>query len=246
MFEVIESVLQSKIFKFFICILLGVYVCFMIITPINNGWQSAITTWKEWQTFNAAIIAFLSTLLIVHSTKISERKNMLRKRNATKAFMPTALAELCDYMKSLIQLLEKLHQGNEAFELKVKPNIPAQAFIRIEKFIEESVHQDQKLVEHLIIVINSIQIFDSRLTALLTEKHSVSKQERALYQIDQFILLHALISGMFDYTRNNVDSYNIEKLDKNRFNIKDCTLFMKEDLMNEYANKNINFDLFVK
>ena len=246
MFAAIESVLQSKIFKFFICILLGVYVCFMIITPINNGWQSAITTWKEWQTFNAAIIAFLSTLLIVHSTKISERKNMLRKRNATKAFMPTALAELCDYMKSLIQLLEKLHQGNEAFELKVKPNIPAQAFIRIEKFIEESVHQDQKLVEHLIIVINSIQIFDSRLTALLTEKHSVSKQERALYQIDQFILLHALISGMFDYTRNNVDSYNIEKLDKNRFNIKDCTLFMKEDLMNEYANKNINFDLFVK
>ncbi|MGR3983344.1 hypothetical protein [Pseudoalteromonas sp. 1181_04] len=246
MFEVIESVLQSKIFKFFICILLGVYVCFMIITPINNGWQSAITTWKEWQTFNAAIIAFLSTLLIVHSTKISERKNMLRKRNATKAFMPIALAELCDYMKSLIQLLEKLHQGNEAFELKVKPNIPAQAFIRIEKFIEESVPQDQKLVEHLIIVINCIQVFDSRLTTLLTDKHLVNKQKRAFYQINQFILLHALISGMFDYTRNNAGSYNTKKLNKERFWIKGCPLYMTDIEMEEYANKEINLNLFVE
>jgi len=218
----------------------------MIITPINDGWHPAISTWKEWQTFNAAIIAFLSTLLIVHSSKIAEHYNMHRKRNAAKAFMPIALTELCDYMKSLIQLLEKLHQGNEAFELKVKPNIPAQAFIRIEKFIEESVPQDQKLVEHLIIVINCIQVFDSRLTTLLTDKHLVNKQKRAFYQINQFILLHALISGMFDYTRNNAGSYNTKKLNKKRFWVKDCPLYMTDIEMEEYANKEINFELFVE
>lgn len=246
MFAAIESVLQSKIFKVFICILLGIYVCLMIIIPIDNGWQPAISTWKEWQTFNAAIIAFLSTLLIVHSSKIAEHYNMQRKRNAAKAFMPIALAELCDYMKSLIQLLEKLHQGNEAFELKVKPNIPEQAFKRVEKFIEESVPQDQKLVEHLIIVINCIQVFDSRITTLLTDKNIMNKQERAFYQINQFILLHALVSGMFGYIRNNVSSYNIDKLDKNRFDIKDCPLYMTDIEMEEYANKEINFELFVK
>lgn len=246
MFAAIESVLQSKTFKVFICILLGIYVCLMIIIPINNGWQPAISTWKEWQTFNAAIIAFLSTLLIVHSSKIAEHYNMQRKRNAAKAFMPIALAELCDYMKSLIQLLEKLHQGNEEFDFKVKPTIPEQAFKRIEKFIEESVLQDQKLVEHLIIVINCIQVFDSRITTLLTDKNIMNKQKRAFYQINQFILLHALISGMFDYTRNNVGSYNTKKLNKERFWIKDCPLYMTDIEMEGYADKEINLNLFVE
>ena len=106
--------------------------------------------------------------------------------------------------------------------------------------------QDQKLVEHLIIVINCIQVFDSRLTTLLTDKHLVDKQKRASYQINQFILLHALVSGMFGYIRNNVSSYNIDKLDKNRFDIKDCPLYMTDIEMEEYANKEINFELFVK
>ncbi len=246
MFAVIESVLQSKLFKLFIFSLLISYIFFMIFVPLWNGWHPAISTWKEWQTFNAAIIAFLSTLLIVHSSKIAEHYNMQRKRNAAKAFMPMALAELCDYMKSLIQLLENLHQGNEEFDLKVKPKIPEQAFKRIEKFIEESVLQDQKLVEHLIIVINCIQVFDSRITTLLTDKNIMNKQKRAFYQINQFILLHALISGMFDYTRNNVGSYNAKKLNKERFWIKDCPLYMTDIEMEEYANKEINFDLFIK
>ena len=246
MFAVIESVLQSKLFKLFIFSLLISYIFFMIFVPLWNGWHPAISTWKEWETFNASIIVFLSTLLIVHSSKIAEHYNMQRKRNAAKAFMPMALAELCDYMKSLIQLLENLHQGNEEFDLKVKPKIPEQAFKRIEKFIEESVLQDQKLVEHLIIVINCIQVFDSRITTLLTDKNIMNKQKRAFYQINQFILLHALISGMFDYTRNNVGSYNAKKLNKERFWIKDCPLYMTDIEMEEYANKEINFDLFIK
>lgn len=46
--------------------------------------------------------------------------------------------------------------------------------------------------------------------------------------------------------RNNVSSYNIDKLDKNRFDIKDCPLYMTNIEMKEYANKKINFELFVK
>ena len=74
----------------------------------------------------------------------------------------------------------------------------------------------------------------------------MNKQERVFYQINQFILLHALTAGMFDYTRNNVGSYNINKLNKERFWIKKCPLYMTEIEMEEYANKDINFDLFIK
>lgn len=246
MFSTIDRVLQAKSFHILISVFVILYLWFMILSPISNGWQSALTVWKTWQTLNASVIAFISTLIIFQSTRITQQLIAMQKRNATKAFMPIALAELCDYMKSLIQLLEKLHQGNEVFELKVKPNIPAQAFIRIEKFIEESVPQDQKLVEHLIIVINCIQVFDSRLTTLLTDKHLVNKQKRAFYQINQFILLHALISGMFDYTRNNAGSYKTKKLNRERFWVKDCPLYMTDIEMKEYANKEINLNLFVE
>lgn len=246
MFSTIDRVLQAKSFHILISVFVILYLWFMILSPISNGWQSALIVWKTWQTLNASVIAFISTLIIFQSTRITQQLTAMRKRNAAKAFMPIALAELCDYVKSLIQLSEELYQGNEVFELKVKPNIPEQVFKRIEKFIEESMPQDQKLVEHLIIVINCIQVFDSRLTTLLTDKHSVNKQKRASYQINQFILLHALVSGMFDYIRNNVSSYNIDKLDKNRFDIKDCPLYMTNIEMKEYANKEINFELFVK
>lgn len=246
MFALIESVLQSKIFKFFICILLGVYVCFMIITPISNGWQSAISTWKEWQTFNAAIIAFLSTLLIVHSTKIAEQKNMLRKRNATKAFMPIALAEMSDYLVELIKLLDELHQEKKEFKLEFKPQLPEAAFKRVEKFIEQSSNQDEKLIEHLTISINSAQVYNSRITSILTDNVISNRKERAFYQINQCTLLHALISGMFDFIRGIDEEYQVTHLDGERFRIKDCPLYMTDPEIEKYKNSEIKFNLFVK
>lgn len=246
MFSTIDKVLRAKPFHILISLFVVLYLWFMVLLPISNGWQSALVVWKAWQTLNASVIAFISTLIIIQSTRISQKNSAMQKRNASKAFMPLALTELCDYIKSLIQLSENLHQSAEVFELQVKPKMPEQAFKRIEKFIEESVHQDQKLIEHLIIVINCIQVFDSRITTLLTDKNIMNKQKRAFYQINQFILLHALISGMFDYTRNNVGSYNAKKLNKERFWIKDCPLYMTDIEMEEYANKEINFDLFIK
>ncbi len=245
MFAVIESVLQSKIFKFFICILLGIYVCFMIIAPISNGWQPAISTWKEWQTFNAAIIAFLSTLLIVHSTKIAEQKNTLRKRNATKAFMPIALAEISDYLVELIKILDELHQEKKDFKVEFKPQLPEAAFKRIEKFIEQSSNQDEKLIEHLTITINSAQVYDSRITSILTENVISNKKDRAFYQITQCTLLHALVSGMFDFARGIDEKYQVTHLNGERFRIKDCPLYMTAPEIEEYQSSEINFSLFV-
>lgn len=245
MFAVIESVLQSKIFKFFICILLGIYVYFMIIAPISNGLQSAISTWKEWQTFNAAIIAFLSTLLIVHSTKIAEQKNMLRKRNSTKAFMPIALAEISDYLVELIKLLDELHQEKKEFKLEFKPQLPEAAFKRIEKFIEQSSNQDEKLIEHLTIVINSAQVYDSRITSILTDNVISNKKDRAFDQITQCTLLHALVSGMFNFARGIDESYQVAHLNSDRFSIKDCPLYMTDPEIEKYKNNEIEFKLFV-
>ena len=255
MFAKIESVLSSKVFKCFIYILLGCYVWSMIIYPffavncadtsLSCRWQSALTTWKNWQTFNAAVIAFISTLIIIHSTRISEQNSALKRRSCAKAFMPSALADLCIYVEDEIKLLDDLYQEKKEFKLELKPQIPESALKRIEKFIQESSQQDQKLVEHLIIVINSIQVFDSRLVSILNDNAISGKKERAFAQINQCILLHALISGMFDFVRGFTKAYDTNNLSRDRFNIKDCTLYMTEPDISELEQREIELKLFV-
>jgi hypothetical protein len=253
MFAKIESILLSKVTKFFIYTLLGLYFWFMIISPFVDAtcvsfacrWQSALDTWQNWQTFNAAVIAFISTLIIIHSTRISEQKNALKRRHSATAFMSSALAELCGYVEDLIKLLDEIHQEKKEFKLEFKPQVPESALKRIEKFIEESSHQDQKIIEHLVIVVNTIQVFDSRLTSILSDNVISNKNERAFYQINQCILLHALISGMFDFSRSIDETYVVFSLDKSRFRIKDCPLYMTDPEMEEYSKKDIEFKLFV-
>ncbi|MCK5818562.1 MAG: hypothetical protein KAH18_04770 [Psychromonas sp.] len=245
MFSVIEVVLQSKLFKFFISFLGAFYLWFMVISPFFDGWNSVLITWKNWQTFNAAVIAFISTLIIIHSTRISEQNKAIRKRNAAKAFMPSALAEIYTYVEDLINLLDDLHLGNKEFKLDFRPQISELALQRIEKFIQESSLYDQKLIEHLVIVINTIQVFDSRITSILSDDVMSNKKERAFYQINQCVLLHSLISGMFDFTRSITDVYDLTYLSSEKFAIKNCSFYMTEPEIDKYKKSEIEFNLFV-
>jgi hypothetical protein len=253
MFVIIEIILKSRVFKLFLIAAIAVYVWFMLITPFTTqscidfecSWQTAISTWKVWQTFNASIIAFLSTLLIVHSTKIIEQKNGLRKRIAAKAFMPIALAEISIYIVDIINLLDDLQKGVKDFKIEFKPVFPEAAFKRIEKFIEQSSHQDRILVEHLIIAINSAQIYDSRVSSILTDSVVSNKKDRDFYQITQCTLLHALLSGMFDFARGIDENYQVTHLNGDRFRIKDCPLYMTEPEIEKYKTSEIVFKLFI-
>jgi hypothetical protein len=245
MYAKIEVVLQSKYFQYFISFLGVVYLWFMVIAPLLQGWESAFVTWKNWQTLNAAVIAFIATLLIIHSTRISEQRKAIKRRYSAKAFMSAALAELCSYLVDLIKLLEDIHQEQNDLKLESKPKIPDTALKRIERFIEESLNQDQMLVEHLVIVINSIQVLDSRAASYLNTTDLSNKTERAFYQINQCILLHALISGMFDFARDITDKYEIKNLNGKRFSISDCPLYMTDSEIEEYTKRKIEFKLFV-
>jgi hypothetical protein len=71
MFSTIDRVLQAKSFHILISVFVILYLWFMILSPISNGWQSALIVWKTWQTLNASVIAFISTLIIFQSTRIT-------------------------------------------------------------------------------------------------------------------------------------------------------------------------------
>jgi hypothetical protein len=245
MYAKIEVVLQSEYFQYFISFLGVVYLWFMVIAPLLQGWESAFVTWKNWQTLNAAVIAFIATLLIIHSTRISEQKKAIKRRHSAKAFMSGALAEMCTYVEDLIKLLDDIHQGKQDLEMTLKPKISESALKRIEKFIEESSNQDQMLVEHLVIVINSIQVFDSRITSYLVTTVISNKKDRAFYQINQCTLLHALISGMFDFTRDITNTYDTNHLNSERFKIDECPLYMTDPEIEKYKKSKIEFKLFV-
>lgn len=255
MFEKIELTLQSKAVQYFILLLVSCYVWFMVFNPLLDApcsdiempckWNYLLATWKGWQTFNAAIIAFMSTLLIIHITRLSEQNSAIKKRNAAKVFMPFALAEVTSYIKEVVILLDDLAEGKKPFKLELKPSVPDLAFKRIEKFIEESANQDAILVGHLTIAINAIQVFDARLAGLLKDSAITNKKERSFGQINQCILLHALISGMFDFTRGLSEKYNVRHLSQDKFWISGCPLYMTDPQMLEIEKREIDLSLFV-
>lgn len=57
------------------CILLGlcffvVYVACMVVIPfVQGGWHYMLSVWYEWQPFNAAMLALLSSIIALYATR---------------------------------------------------------------------------------------------------------------------------------------------------------------------------------
>ncbi|EJL6834405.1 hypothetical protein NMS82_003206 [Vibrio cholerae] len=57
-------------------------------------------TLELWQTFNASVLAFIASMLVIFSTTISERKARAKRRDAKLAFLPQALSEISTYIEA--------------------------------------------------------------------------------------------------------------------------------------------------
>ncbi|MGF1778026.1 hypothetical protein [Vibrio nomapromontoriensis] len=214
------------------------YLYSMFVSPFTNNqcqtmscrWANLLDTWKIWQSLNASVIAFVSGLLVIYSTTLSEQTKMLQKRKVARAFLPKALAEISNYLKEM------------ASELR-KPDLPQSALKRIESFLEFTQPEDSLLSEHLVIVINTLQVYDSRLDGYY-DRRRVRQDLQAFNQINLCTKLSALISGMYSYARNQEEIYENKTLDCNMFGTNDINLYMTKEELDECSKKPITLELF--
>ena len=254
MFDKIASLVNSKYLHYFVFIMLLIFLLFMVVLPfVSNDceslklecrWATLMETWRQWQTFNASIIAFISTILVIYSTTITERNNQFRKRNVARAFLSNAISDLSNQIEEFILIFDNISQGKLDSSKANKPIYPSEVLMRIEKFIEVSEPKDKLLVDHLVIFINSLQIYHSRLSSLIQDNWTSNKKQGAFYQINQCIRLHALLSGMYDFARGKEDIYQAEYLNKERFWIKNLPLYMTNIDMEKYSKQKISIELF--
>lgn len=251
MFNFIRTLVEHRATKWMLAIIGMVYLYSMFVSPFTNNlcqtmscrWTNLLDTWEVWQSLNASVIAFISGLLVIYSTTLSEQTKMLQKRKVARAFMPKALVEISNYLKKMASELEKIKEDESKANKLRKPDFPQSALIRIESFLEFTQPEDSLLSEHLIIVINSLQVYDSRLDGYYDQSR-VRQDLQAFNQINLCTKLNALISGMYSFARNQEEAYKNKTLDRSRLGTNDINLYMTEKELDECSNEPITLELF--
>lgn len=254
MFDFIEKLVRRKLTLLVTSICLLAYLTCMFVLPVVNTsckgvelrcrWYSLMDTLELWQTFNASVLAFIASILVIFSTTISERKARAKRRDAKLAFLPQALSEISTYIEEIVNVLEAIKNKSQAEDLPVIPQTPGNALNRVEKFIEASDYPDEIIVKHLVIATNVIQIYESRLRSLVYDKSIINRDERASYQINQCVRLNCLISGMYGYARSEEDTYEVTSLNKDKLRANKLPIYMTEQEMIDLTKKAITLQLF--
>lgn len=78
----------------------------------RGSWDHVQNVWDRWQTFNAAALAFATTVLALQITRYKDEKQQIREFSVAKAFLPAAFSEMSAYFKSSAQTVQ------EAWSLK--------------------------------------------------------------------------------------------------------------------------------
>ncbi|MBE5121230.1 hypothetical protein HJ037_11780 [Vibrio parahaemolyticus] len=208
MIEKVTKMLESPVFKVTLGIASLAYSTYMFAIPLMNS--TLFDTLHRWQSLNAAIIAFFAALLAIYNTKQAELQKSIKKRKALRAFLPLAILEVQDYLKELRKGLKDVHEDCDPIRLMSRKP-PTDAFKKFENFIEHSHPEDQMLVDHLVILISSLQAYEARIKRMLDENarnaRTVSEQT-----LKFTFRASALVEGMFQFARFETDTYNRTQL----------------------------------
>jgi len=139
----------------------ALYVCSMLIYPWVEGqgsWAHVHEVWDKWQTFNAAALAFLASLIALNLSRIKDEKQRERDFLASKAFLPSAFSELSVYFKSSASILAHIWESGVAGI--VAPTPPSAYRDAFKDCIR---HATPEGGEHLTAILVKLQIHEARL-----------------------------------------------------------------------------------
>lgn len=90
---------------------LSLYVWSMLLYPWIKGqgdWKHVQAVWDQWQTLNAALIAFAASLIALNISRVAAEKQRAREFSASRAFLPAAFSELSLYFNESAVALSSL------------------------------------------------------------------------------------------------------------------------------------------
>ncbi|ELI5415021.1 hypothetical protein RRJ93_003232 [Vibrio parahaemolyticus] len=220
-FESLKEIIQSpsKLFNTFIKLAtsvlafacLAVYLIMMIVKPWYDGkgsWQYVHDVWSNWQTFNAAMIAFAASLLAVYAAKYVEERKRKRHLLAARAMLPIALSDLTSHNKKLARFFMQVYDysQNKMREKESEPSLP-------ERNINEALvifsncmqHESMESVEFMAKILSMSQYIHDRARSEHENRYFSTGRgytQSIASQLCELAKMQALINKLFIYGKN--------------------------------------------
>ena len=204
----------------------------------NWNWSFVHSVWMDWQSLNAAVIAFISSLIAFNISRHNAKQQRERDFIASRSFLPEALSELITYFKLSARLLkEAWHQVKDNTDqcktpLEVNtPNLPEQYREIFSRCISLA---DPEVAQYLSRILILLQLHHARIVELSKNFQSDSTMlildSNIITYLYRLAELQALVENIFNYSRG-----------LNKFN--DNNLIFS-DFANAYLNLDIWLDEF--
>lgn len=184
-----------------------IYGVSMIVAPwFFGGWAYVQSVWREWQTLNASLLAFVSSVIALNISRLQANKQRERQFVAAKAFLPHALSELVAYFKASADLLHAAweHIGDPARPLPVPacPELPKSYRETFSRCIETA---DPDVGAYLADILVHLQVHHARLSDvsnfLAGNGHTVLVRGNVKSYLYCLGRLHALTAQLFSFAR---------------------------------------------
>jgi hypothetical protein len=195
-----------------------IYFTSMFVLPYIYGqgdWDYIQCVWERWQSLNAAMLAFLSSVIAFHISKFNSDKQRIRDFNASKAFLPSTLSGLIKYFEASASVYSKGWDAVGQSKQEFKPDLPllpkdyAQVFANCIKFAPPDVG------DYLAKIIVNLQVHNSRMQEYVNPaKPDDNFSGRDPIFIANFYRLgelYALVNNFFKFARN-LEEFNPKPL----------------------------------
>lgn len=185
----------------------------MFIFPwIEGDWSYVQKVWNNWQTFNAAALAFVASVIALYATKyryIEETKNEF---TAARAMLPHNLSELNRHLKECANFYQfiydqsRIHSNCRKLDQKTNVETELSFTLHIQSCIK---YGPPTLSKHLTNILSDLQVVDSRIKghsrSIDLEAKPTLDTDCIESEISALCKLYALLLRTYEFARNETD-----------------------------------------
>jgi hypothetical protein len=187
-------------------------ICMVAVPWISSDldWDYVQAVWDRWQTFNAAMLAFLSSWIAFNIAKFNAKKQREREFVAARAFLPQALSELSQYFsacaKYLMAALDQCNEGTDQLSVQTSAPTPPEIYQSI--FSDCIRLAEPDVSEHLAAILRDLQIHLSRMKELGQQDRNSTliigsmNITSYMYSLGK---LQVMVNRLFDFARGTRD-----------------------------------------
>lgn len=189
-----------------ICLLAFVlYLFSMLVYPFvtsNFNWEHVHSVWYTWQALNVGVLAFASSVIAFNISRYNANKQTEREFIASKALLPKALSELCEYCEESSKIVVESYERGRSRRLrrdKLTSTVTPYPDFHVAVFQDCIRHAQPEVAGYLANILMLLQIHHSRMQSMPSETGSnYSYYKSCVYSLAH---IQVLIDNIFDFAR---------------------------------------------